>query len=59
MHIISFSLALMVFGYELFLKYMKVEDGSTQESMTKTELVDRLESNSEKNEKIDQMSNPD
>lgn len=59
MHVISFSLALMVFGYGLFLKYMKVEDGSTQESMTKTELVDRLESNSEKNEKIDQMSNPD
>ena len=59
MHVISVSLALMVFGYGLFLKYTKEVDNPTKETMTKTELVDHLKTNSQKNEKLDQMSNPD
>ena len=59
LHLISVCLALMVFGYGLFLKYAKEGSLSNGQSIPKTELVNHVDGTSLENDQLEQMSEPD
>ena len=57
LHVISVTLAILVFGYGLFLKYLKHQDVNMVESSTKQELVKHdLNSQNDLKQVVDQGS---